>query len=52
MKLLKLILLIALLVSVGMLAGCETGYARRSEGELQKVYLPRADGLHISTYSY
>ena len=52
MKLLKLVLLIVLLVSIGMLTGCGAGYAGRPEGEPQKVYRPRADGLRIPSDSY
>lgn len=54
MKTLKVVLLTVVLLLVGMLAGCQEGYAQRSGKELTKVriYHERADGLNIPSYSY
>ncbi len=51
MKMINLVLLIVLLALVGMVAGCQEGYARRSNYE--KIYYgQRADGLRIPSYSH
>ena len=54
MKTLKLVLLAVVLLLMGMFAGCQEGYAKRSGEEYSKVriYHQRADGLRIPSYSY
>jgi len=54
MKLLKLVLLVALLLLTMMLVGCQGTYGSGAGSDSMKmeIYHQRADGLRIPTYAY